>query len=141
MYKLEKLKNKQLPLLYKSETKPYIQSLGISPEQIKQYVYFKAQLFVPYKSQKSNFDGINKACICGFYITIHELADFNTYSFYMPNKHDWICPIDEQVDWINHHAFISKIEECKLKKQAPLCWFKSPKGELSKCFVYFEKEE
>lgn len=139
VYKLEKLKNKQLPLLYKAETKSYLNALNVDLDTIKQYVYFKAQLFIPYESLKTEFEYINTACIKGFYITIDQLHQFNQYSFYLPRKHDWISPIPLDLKWIDYSAFNTQIKVCEQKKQAPLCWLKSPEGKLSKCFVYFEK--
>ena len=140
LYKLEKFKTKQLPLLYKAETQPYLKHLNLTPEEIKQYVCFKAQLFVPFNSSKTIFTGINNACIKGFYITPEQLSQFDSYTFYIPNKHDWILPVTKDVSWMNYSMFTKQIEVCKQKKQAPLCWFLSPDGQLSKVFVYFEKE-
>lgn len=141
VYKLEKLKNKQLPLLYKEETQPYLQDLNLSAKDIKQYVYFKAQLFIPYLSEKQHYEGINPECINGFYITENQLNHFKYYSFYIPKKHDWILPPSLETNWMNHDQFKDEIAICKQNKQAPLCWIKSPKSELKKCFVYFEKEQ
>lgn len=138
IYKLEKLKTKQFPLLYKTETQPYLKALNLEVNNIKQYVYFKAQLFIPYKSDKSTFKHINSACIVGFYITPTQLEQFKDYTFYLPTKHHWIQPLTQEVDWIDFIPFKARIETCRQNKQAPLCWIKNPKGELSKCMVYFE---
>ncbi len=140
VYKLEKLKNKQLPLLFKPETQPYLDEFNLSAHTIQQMVYFKAQLFTPYQSNKTDYKYINEACIQGFYITIDQLHDFKQYGFFLPRKHDWISPILLDLEWLDYSAFNTQIELCKQNKQAPLCWLKSPEGKLSKCFVYFEKE-
>ncbi len=138
IYKLEKLRNKQLPLLHKEETQTYLQSLGLHSKSIKQYVYFKAQLFIPFQSNKNTFQYINKACIKGFYITQDQLHLFSNYSFYIPSKYDWIMPINTNVEWIEYNTFKACIITCKNNNQAPLCWLKHPDGTLYKCFVYFE---
>lgn len=137
-FKLEKLKNKQLPLLYKKEVYPYLKALNIELKEIEQFVYFKAQLFTPYLSNKLNYNHINKDCIIGFYIFTSQLHLFKDFQFYMPRKHDWIKPMSEDVDWIEYKHFLIEIEKCKQKKQAPLCWINNLKGKLEKCFVYFE---
>ena len=140
LYKIEKLKTKQLPLLYKPETEIYLKHHNLTSKDITQHVYFKAQLFVPYKSTKTNYQHINTDCIKGFYITLDQLHEFETYSFYIPHKHDWILPITENTEWMDFKSFVTQIENCKQRKQAPLCWLRSLEGKLSKCFVYFKAE-
>ena len=65
--KLDKLIDKQLPLLQHTKTKPLLDSLGLVSEEIKQEVYFKAQLFIPLEDYGKTFDLINNDCIQGFY--------------------------------------------------------------------------
>ena len=44
--KLDKLQQKQLPLLYSNECKTYLESVNLDVPEVEQQVYFKAQLFV-----------------------------------------------------------------------------------------------
>ena len=57
--KLTKLKEKQLPLVYKEQTIPLLKSLNLNSENIQQQVYFKAQLFVPFQLRNTSFKLIN----------------------------------------------------------------------------------
>ena len=60
--KLSKLKNRQLPLLYKPETKPLLGSFNLKAEDFKQQIYFKAQVFVPY-GKTIQLKTLNPDCI------------------------------------------------------------------------------
>lgn len=133
--KLTKLKEKQLPLLYKNETKTYLDNLNLSLEKVEQQVYFKAQLFVPYKDNARKHLHINTDCIYGFYIYPKELSQFSECKFYIPNKHNWLVNPHPNVDWMNYLSFQSKLQQFLDEENAPLCWLKKPNGEMIKFFV------
>ena len=133
--KLHKLKDKQLPLLANEHTKPILNSLNLNAEQIQQRVYFKAQLFVPYKTVPVKFELLNKDCIRGFYIHYTEVQQFSHCKFYIPIKIDWLLDVQTQVDWLTFDKFHEKITPTILNKTAPLCWMKFPNGVVQKFFV------
>lgn len=133
--KLEKLKNKQLPLLYHTETLKYLHKYNIKIDKISQQVLFKAQLFVPFHSKKTDHKFINKACIIGFYLKKHDLALFKDCKFYMPSKANWLVDTHSQVPWQEYKAFIDKISPVLDKQTAPLIWIKQPNGEIDKVFI------
>lgn len=133
--KLEKLKNKQLPLLYNTLTKSYLESFGIKFNSVKQKVCFKAQLFVPYKEKDIQFKKVNNDCITGFYINKKELEDFKNCKFYIPTKKDWLIDPYSNVVWLNFEKF--KIENQLFidRKFSPLFWVKHKNGEIEKAFL------
>lgn len=133
--KLNKLKNKQLPLLYSKEGLTYLDSIGIHYSNIKQLVCFKAQLFIPFSSKKINFETINEDCIVGFFVTKKELMNFKTSKFYVPSKKDWLLQPYEKVSWVSYSQILSITNEDLKKNFAPLLWIKSPKGTIDKCFL------
>ena len=133
--KLNKLKEKQLPLLYSNDCKPYLDEYDIEVEKVRQEVLFKAQLFLPYNSQHIQLTKLNTDCVKGFYINRKELENFKESKFYIPTKKDWLITPHEQVSWITYATFNNKIKEFELRKFSPLVWIKSKNGELSKCFV------
>ena len=133
--KLTKLKNKQLPLLNNSFTKPYLKTLQIPIEKIQQSVFFKAQLFVPLEDLKKNFPIINNDCIYGFYIRYNKLHQFDNCKFYIPTKVNWLKEIQTNIKWLTYSKFHSKIMEFVNQKSAPLCWVKFPNGTFQKFFV------
>ncbi|MFB9052187.1 DUF1853 family protein [Formosa undariae] len=138
--KLLKLKAKQLPLLYRSETENYLETtLNISAIDLLQQVYFKAQLFVPYNDNNIHFEELNPDCVKGFYISHNELKQFEDCKFYMPEKADWLCDVQTQIPWLTFSMFNDVLQPLIGNKTAPLCWIKYPNGLTDKCFVVWWK--
>jgi hypothetical protein len=133
--KLTKLKDKQLPLLYNSFTNPLLEKLNLKSENIKQRVYFKAQLFIPHLLKNSSFKLINNECIQGFYIHFNELEQFSDCKFFIPSKINWLQEVQTQTRWLTYNLFLTKVEDLINQQTAPLCWIKYPNGELQKFFV------
>ena len=132
--KLNKLKDKQLPLIYNAHTKSILDKLNLNADQLQQRVYFKAQLFTPYKVIV-NFKRLNKECISGFYIHFSEIEQFSDCKFFMPIKVDWLIEVQSHVDWLVYNQFYKKITPIINDKIAPLCWIKFPNGSVQKFFV------
>ncbi len=133
--KLDKLDNKQLPLLYNKHTKPLLDELNIKPQSIEQKVCFKAQLFIPYNKTEINYNQINKECVIGFYLNKEQLNDFKDCKFYVLKKIDWLLEVHTNVDWKSYKDFIEHLYPILNNKTSPMIWIKKPNGELLKCFV------
>ncbi len=133
--KLTKLKEKQLPLLYSNQCKDYLQILNLKSSEIEQQIYFKAQLFVPFKDLGKEFSIVNNNCICGFYIYSKELEQFNDCKFHIPTKHNWLVQPHTNINWLNYKEFNEKLNIFITEQNAPLCWLKKPNGQLQKFFV------
>ena len=133
--KLDKLKNKQLPLLYSSECIRYLDTLALSIDQIVQQVYFKAQLFVPFSTKNIQLQQLNSECIFGFYISRKEIFQLNSATFYIPNKKDWLVIPHTNVDWLNYTTFLKHSQKFLERQFSPLCWVKNQKGVLEKFFL------
>jgi len=137
--KLNKLKEKQHPLLFKPETLPLLKKLNINVASIQQKVYFKAQLFVPYHLKSNTFNLINNECIKGFYIHFNELSQFKSCKFYIPPKVNWLQEIQTQINWKKYNDILPKIENLIQEKTSPLCWIKQINGEVYKIFIVWWK--
>jgi hypothetical protein len=133
--KLTKLKQKQLPLLYASECEQYLESIRLSSKNMKQHVYFKAQLFVPFTNKNKKLQILNNDCIAGFYITLKELKNFFDCKFYIPEKKDWLIIPHKNVNWLLFNPFKKEAEVYIERSFSPLCWLKKPNGELYKFFL------
>lgn len=132
--KLQKLKNKQLPLLHHSSTLSLLTSLKIDVKDIVQKVCFKAQLFKPF-DQNITFDLLNKNCLRGFYIGLSNLEQLSSCQFYIPQKMDWLIEPHHSVAWLNFDQFNNQVTTSIQLKKSPLCWLKSPNQSLQKFFV------
>ena len=133
--KLNKLKEKQLPLLYHPATAKLLNKLNTKSADFKQRVCFKAQLFVPFNSLESSFQYVNKKCVKGFYIRQSDLTLFTNHTYYIPSKLDWLIEPHLDVEWISTQTFQSTISELLASHKSPLCWAKSTEGKIQKFFV------
>ena len=135
--KMDKLKTKQLPLLFNKLTNTYLSELGLNHNKIVQKIYFKAQLFVPFEMINHDFEFINNSCVQGYYLSINEVMTLpNTVKFHIPKKLDWLINPNNLVKWMSHKEFIPIISGCMDKKISPLCWIKT-KEYLFKIFVVY----
>ncbi|MCO4823206.1 MAG: DUF1853 family protein [Flavobacteriaceae bacterium] len=133
--KLDKLKEKQLPLLYHPETKKYLDQYQLDAKEIDQKVLFKAQLFTPPSIKQSTFKELNSNCIAGNYYTKAELSNLETCQFYMPIKNNWLIAIPKQTSWIGFQKFSKELDALLQNKRAPLVWIKHPQGATERAFV------
>ncbi|MFT6747505.1 MAG: hypothetical protein ACJAZ2_001858 [Glaciecola sp.] len=135
--KLTKLKDKQLPLLFKDETQKTLTSLHgeMNFQDMLQKVLFKAQLFAPINLLSSSFPSINNNCIKGFYISFDELMKLKPNTFHISDKRNWLTDPHLNVEWIEFESLKSQIEIYHSKSKSPLCWLKNPNGTMQKFFV------
>ena len=133
--KLDKLRQKQLPLLYTKECKKYLKSISLDTTDFSQQVYFKAQLFVPLGKNSSINSNINTDCIVGFYCSLHTLTEFKNAKFFIPSKKDWLITPHTNVDWIVYEKFLKQSKTYLNRHFSPMCWIKTTSGELKKFFL------
>lgn len=132
--KVNKLKTRQLPLLYAADSESTLNELHLNVKSIKQYVLFKAQLFVPYQ-ESVVFEYLNEDCVCGFYIHTTQLEYFNTCQFFIPEKLDWFLEPTYFVDWLDYDEFRKRTEEFLNQFKSPLIWIKKSDDKVLKCFL------
>lgn len=133
--KLNKLKEKQLPLLYADDCKPVLEKFRLKAKTITQQVYFKAQLFLPFANKNLQLKTLNNACIVGFYINKNELLQFNDCKFYIPKKKDWLIAPNANVDWLNFESFSSIAQDYFEQKYSAFIWVKLKNGLIKKVFL------
>lgn len=134
--KLDKLKEKQFPLLLHSSLEPYWNTLEINPQDIQQQCCFKAQLFQPY-GETVSIRPLNKECIAGHWLSFDDFNsdNFRTSSFYIPQKIEWVMRPHHNVAWQSHYETLLDVNLRMVKEQAPMLWIKRPDGVLEKVFV------
>jgi hypothetical protein len=132
--KLQKLKTKQLPLLYSNEAKPLLDSLHLKAEDFIQKLYFKAQLFVPY-GKEITLNTLNPDCIYGFYFSFSRLSEFHNCKFYLLKKQDWLLDVSQDVNWQTYTQILPELTAIHNDNYVTLVWIKQANGEISKCFI------
>jgi len=135
--KLEKTKQKQLPLIHTEEGKETLKKIGIEASELEQQVLFMGQLFTPYNLQIPSITPLNTACIVGFWIRMDDFESevFNSYEYYITYKHQWIHSPHLNVVWSSHVEILKKIQLKHSQKRAPIVWIKKPDESIEKCFV------
>lgn len=133
--KLNKLRDKQFPLLHHKKTKEVLSQLNLATEEINQKVCFKAQLFLPVNFPVDSIKTLNTDCIAGFYFHLNQLDTLNGCKFYIPTKIEWLSILNSNISWINFDIFKQQLNNLLKEKRSPLCFVKDKKGNLSKIFV------
>lgn len=137
LQKSNKLKEKQFPLLFNTQTKDLLDSLGLSSSEINQQTCFKANLFVPKQLVEKHFPHINNTCIAGTWLHFKDFKDvaYGNFKFYAPKKQDWPILPKHGETWFSHSEIIKQIEVLFEHKKAPLIWMKKPGDVFERLFV------
>ncbi|MGY5352771.1 DUF1853 family protein [Wenyingzhuangia sp. IMCC45533] len=123
--KLNKLKDKQFPMLHHPICKQLLADKNIDVDKITQYVHFKAQLYVPLSLMNHEFKNINNDCIKGYYISYKEIDFlFPMALYHIPAKQDWLIDPKYNDDWITFTEAKPIILEQIAIKHSPLIWIK-----------------
>jgi len=135
--KITKLKTKQLPLLYRSESIVVLNKMGIDANNILQQVCFFGNLFIPIALKKKSFPELNNQCIVGFWISLEDFISekYGSNLYYIPQKKDWVAKPEQHEEWHTYDAIQVPLNIQLSKKKSPLLWMKSNGDRFSKCFV------
>ncbi|TPN85129.1 DUF1853 family protein [Aquimarina algicola] len=137
LQKIEKLKTKQLPLLYKEETFPILEHLNIDPKYIDQKVCYMANLFVHLSLQNSSIPIVNTNCIIGFWIHKHEFhrEAYSSFVFCIPEKKYWLVNPNQCTTWFSFEDIEEKIQSFLSKKRSPMVWIKRNEDQYERFFI------
>ncbi|MBC8150159.1 MAG: DUF1853 family protein [Bacteroidetes bacterium] len=121
--KLEKLKQKQLPLLYHNCAKAKFNNIEI--EDVSQAICLLVSLFVPYE-YKGSFSPIYEKAIRGFYFNFETFSnlDNSAKEYHLPPKKEWGMNPSENENWTDFAGVENFINTSMKEKQASLCWQK-----------------
>jgi hypothetical protein len=134
--KLNKLHQKQFPLLGSELGRHYLQEYGLVYEQLQQMLCFKGQLFLPYGHEEVDIAPLNPDCIAGSYLILDELKAFEDCTFYIPQKLDWLIRPHHQVPWLTYVEARKAIKGILDRKRSPMVWVKREEV-VEKHFVVF----
>jgi hypothetical protein len=136
--KIQKIREKQFPLLEHEESRKTLAAKKIDPESIVQKVLFKAQLYIP-KNEQLEIDYFNKKCIAGYYYSFNEFIEFSKSKVFIPSKHNWLTHPYPHVDWLPFEQAQIEIRKSLAEHFSPMIWLKHENGEIEKCFVVWWK--
>ncbi len=135
--KLQKIKQHQFKLIQSKETLNLFKTRSIDSKKIISKTFFKAQLFLPYKSAKINITPFNSACICGFWLRLEdfESAFFYKELYYLPSKREWIIAPHKDVAWKTYKETCIIIKERHSQNNSPMVWVRRNSTLFDKFFV------
>lgn len=125
LLKLKKLKNKQFPLLFKEETKLYLNDIDL--ENMEQKMLFKAHIFLPRYLKNKQVSIINSACISGYYIKYEEFIEddfFKKIELFLPHRYDWLSNPKTNQSWKKYDEVKEEIDMFININASPLVWCK-----------------
>lgn len=121
--KLDKVKNKQFPLLYHDALASKLDK--VQPEDITQKLCLLVSLFVPYAYEGQLPYAYQKA-IKGYYLTgAHFMSlDHSEKAYYIPPKLEWGIDPAEHNQWKSFREIEAHIQKSMAEKRSVLCWQK-----------------
>ena len=121
--KLNKLQQKQFPLLYHEATKAQLASIEI--EKVSQKLCVLANLFIPYQ-HKEKFSEVYQKAIKGYYVNFDTFKrlDNPAKAYYIPTKKEWGIDPSENEIWTGFKDATASIIENLSAKRSLLCWQK-----------------
>lgn len=124
-YKLNKLQNKQFPLLQTPEATHKLKALEINSKVIKQKLGFNAFLFLPLAEDTIFSEVVNKECLAGWWGRVKDLENHYSQSqFFIPEKQDWTVSPNECNIWFDLNWVKTEIQNMHEHKKSPLIWVK-----------------
>ncbi|BDS10369.1 DUF1853 family protein [Aureispira anguillae] len=135
--KINKLHQKQFPLLYHPNTQKTFHDLNLDYSKIQQQLSFKAALFVPLNWTKGSFSSINHNCIEGHWLRFEDWKKMPLlkHQFYLPQKQNWGVFPSANTTWYSYEVIESQILTALSQKRSPLCWMKIGEDQYRKFFV------
>lgn len=133
--KLEKVRLKQFPLLYKTETIEKLEELEIEIPTAQE-LCLKAFLFLPKKMKLSTFPNNYANCVVGHWINhqdFEEEEDKNAL-YALPTKKEWLLPLNSIETWHSFSEVKKEIETQIKNKKSPLIYKKTSQS-MERFFV------
>ena len=142
-YKIDKTKNKQMPLLYSDAARKLLEvvaskkKLKIDVDNIIQKVAFYAQIYIPYDSKEKDLGVLDSQCVAGSHLPLNRFVseNFESDSFHFPNKSEWIHIPHYDVKWMNYESAITLITKRHDIGRSPMLWVRRKNAELFKLFI------
>ncbi len=133
--KLDKLKLKQFPLLYKPKTTEVLYDLDIN--EMTQRLCFMSSLFVPFSMLNESIPVVSNSAIVGYWLT---LIDFKALvkvmdQYYLPKKQEWGIAPQSNSEWYSFSEVSVLINESLERQFSPLVWIKTSELTYEQCFI------
>lgn len=133
--KVNKIIDKQFPLLFKNSTKQYLPNLDF--ENLSQEVCFKANIYIPF--YKRDLKILFEKNIRGFYVNFNDFKNdsyFKECKYIMPHRYDWVDFTTSKDDFFNFDNIKEDVQFFINNKKSPLLLIKE-KDKISQIFITY----
>ena len=129
--KLNKTRDKQMPLLYSEPSIEALKDLDLNVANIRQLVAFYAHIFVPYLDRTFQIDNLNGDCIAGYWVSRDQILSevFNSYVYYRPSKSEWLHIPHHERPWKSYHEMMDEVSSIVDGNRSVMLW-KSGESDL-----------
>lgn len=132
--KLIKTRDKQFPLINSKEALAKLRFLKIGLPT-KQQLCLKCHLFIPKSMNLEEFPMNYQKCIVGKWMRFEEFVNEDRRAqFYIPNKKEWLLPLEGLEDWTSFAEATQQISEALKKFKSPLVYTRM-NGKITRIFV------
>lgn len=135
LFKLTKLRDQQLPLMYHPLSQQKLQEHNLNGDNIEQFVVFKAQLYTPYHMDFKMEGTLNPSCLKGQYINVKALNVLKSFQIYIPDKLEWLISPTLRVSWLDYTKAKVIILQHIHNKRSPLIWAKDHNSVIKSYFI------
>lgn len=120
--KIQKLKERQFPILYRPQAKERLSEIH---DDIQQELCLLASLYIPY-NYNHDFDPEYKNAIKGYYLHFVDFRnlDHSQVRYYIPDKKEWGMDPSENRVWLCYEDIQEQIHLRTEEKQTPMVWLK-----------------
>lgn len=135
--KMEKTRDKQLPLVYTEDGRKTLKAINVHPKDLYQQTYFVGQLFIPYNSKTPSIRPLNTDCIVGYWLHFKTFTKtlFKKWQYYIPFKYEWLHEPHLECLWQSHYDCMMDINMRHINEHSPMVWIRKEDDTLEKCFV------
>lgn len=121
--KLEKLKQKQFPLLHSTAAKDAFEGINLS--SVSQQLCLLASLYVPYECKENLAEEYQKAVV-GYYVDFEmfSMLHSNEKQYHLPPKKQWGMNPTQNEEWSTYENTKELVAHNLREGRAVLCWQK-----------------
>lgn len=134
--KLDKLRQRQFPLLYRQETRQHLNDLGIDHLKLKQRLYLPGLLFTPLGFAE-NLPVVNSRALAGHFYHYPEFERHQPADalYHLPEKRNWLIPPQWNRQWKSLEDILPELQEYLGRRRSPMLWVKLAAEKYQRAFV------
>jgi hypothetical protein len=132
--KLNKLRNKQFPLLHRPELVPFLESLKLEASHFKQQQCILSSFYIPLEMDSNSLPLPYQKCIVGRWLLFKNFEMNPNHTYAIPSKKEWLLPNSDIDISLSSEAALVIITASISEKRAVQV-YEDCDGEVKKFFI------